>query len=179
MGAGRIDPRTLEARFTPELALHGFDLVEVEVLRGGGRLTLRFAIDKEGGVSVDDCAAMDRTISRVLEAEEEDLGRYVVEVSSPGIFRRLRRPEHYRRFLGEWVKATCLVGDGPETRQIRGRLVDADEEAFTVEPQEGESERIPFATVRNTHLDPDLEIGKPKKAAAPKGRPRKWSRKGS
>ncbi len=179
MAGSRVSAEELEARFTPELALHGFDLVEVEVLRGGGRLTLRFAIDKDGGVNVDDCAAVDRAISRLLEADEEELGRYVVEVSSPGIFRRLKRPDHYRRFLGEWVKATYAMADSEDTRQIRGRLVDVDELAFTIEPEEGERESVSFAAVRNTHLDPDLRIGSPKKTSAPKRREKKWTRKGS
>ena len=179
MTASRVGAEELEARFAPELALHGFDLVEVEVLRGGGRLTLRFAIDKEGGVNVADCAAMDRTISRVLEAEEDELGRYVIEVTSPGIFRSLRRPDHYARFVGELVKTTVAIEGSEDTRQIRGRLVDADKEAFTVEPVEGESERIPFSAVRNTHLDPDLWVGKSEKQAPSKGRHKKWTRKGS
>lgn len=179
MAPSRLSAEELEARFSPELTLHGIDLVEVEVLRGGGRVTLRFAIDKEGGVTIDDCAAMDRTISRVLEAEDEDLGRYVVEVSSPGIFRRLRRPDHYDRFVGEWIKVTLEVEGSEDTRQLRGLLVEADGEGFTVEPEEGERERISYAAVRNTHLDPDLKIGRSDKKERSAGRPKKWTRKGS
>jgi len=169
----------LEERFQEELALHGIDLVEVEVLRGGGRLTLRFAIDKEGGVTVGDCAAMDRVITSLLESDWQDLGRYVVEVSSPGLFRRLRRPEHFRRFLGELAQVTILQGDEGETRQLRGTLLQAGESSFVLRSIEGEAEEISYDAVKSAHLDPDLKIGRPKKSeAAVKERKAKRSRKG-
>ncbi len=173
-----VTAEELEERFQEELALHGIELVEVEVLRGGGRLTLRFAIDKEGGVTIEDCAAMDRVITGLLEADWEDLGRYVVEVTSPGLFRRLRRPRHFRRFQGELVKAT-VTAPGGGTRQLRGTLLDADEQAFELQVEQGEVERIPYAELKSAHLDPDLEIGRPRsKAAAVKERKAKRSRKG-
>ena len=60
MGQTGLDAEHLERLVGSEVALHGFELVEAEVLRGGGRVTLRFRIDKPGGVNIDECAAMDR-----------------------------------------------------------------------------------------------------------------------
>jgi ribosome maturation factor RimP len=172
-GSG-ISASDLEHRFRSELALHGYDLVEVEVLRGGGRLTLRFLIDKPGGVTVEDCAQMDRAISLLLEADEDKLNRYVVEVSSPGVFRRLRRPEHFQRYVGEWVKLTVLRGSSTDTRQRRGRLVAVDESGVTLELSPGETERIAFTAVKHARLDPELLIGRSRSGAAAKTKgPRK------
>ena len=178
MSPSQINARDLEQRFREEVALHGCELLEVEALHGGGRLTLRFVIDKAGGVTVDDCAEMDRAISRALEAEETRLGRYVVEVSSPGIFRRLRRPEHFRRYLGEWVKATVLKEGSTETTQIRGRLMATDEKGITLKPAEAESEFIALGALKSARLDPELVIGKPRKAKAARGRKDRGSKKG-
>ncbi|HKI83145.1 MAG TPA: ribosome maturation factor RimP [Candidatus Krumholzibacteria bacterium] len=179
MSGPRISARDLEERFQEELALHGFELLEVETLHGGGRLTLRFVIDKPGGVTVDDCAEMDRAISRALEADEASLGRYVVEVSSPGIFRRLRRPEHFERYLGEWIKATVLKEEGSsETTQIRGRLSKTDEKGITLQPEDADAVFIARSALKNARLDPELKIGKPKKDTAAKGRKARGSKKG-
>ena len=179
MSAGAPVAADLEERFQAELALHGVDLVEVEVLRGGGRLTLRFAIDKEGGVTIEDCAAMNRVITSLIEADLQDLGRYVVEVSSPGLFRRLRRPEHFHRFEGELAQVTILQGDEGKTRQLRGILLRAGENSFVLQPVEGEAEEISYDVVKSAHLDPDLEIGRPKESkTAVKERKAKRSRKG-
>ncbi len=178
MSPSQISARELEQQFREEVALQGCELLEVETLHGGGRLTLRFVIDKVGGVTVDDCAEMDRTISRALEADETRLGRYVVEVSSPGIFRRLRRPEHFQRYLGEWIKATVLKEGSDETTQIRGRLMATDEKGITLQPEDAESEFIALSALKNAHLDPELIIGKPRKTKAAKGRKDRGSKKG-
>jgi ribosome maturation factor RimP len=178
MSGPRISARDLEERFQEELALHGYELLEVETLHGGGRLTLRFVIDKDGGVSVDDCAEMDRAISRALEAEEASLGRYVVEVSSPGIFRQLRRPEHFGRYLGEWIKATVLKEGSTETTQVRGRLLESDEKGITLQPEDAEAVFIARSALKNARLDPELKIGKPKKDTAAKGHKARGSKKG-
>lgn len=122
---------------------------------------------------------MDRVITGLLESDWDDLGRYVVEVSSPGLFRRLRRPGHFRRFVGEIVKATVLTGEGEATRQVRGVLLKADEDSFELQADGAQVERIPYAVLRSAHLDPDLTIGKPRRDAAVKERKPKRSGKGT
>jgi len=178
MAAARISAEELEERFSGELALMGYELVDVAVLRGGGRLTLRFSIDKEGGVTIEDCAAADRAVSHLLETEDR-LERYVVEVSSPGIFRPLRKPAHFARHAGEMVKVTWEVDDGEKTLQVRGRLEDVDGDGFSIVPEEGETVRLSFEAVKKAHLDPDLAIGRGQKSGANKGREGKRPPKGS
>jgi ribosome maturation factor RimP len=79
--------RTLE----PVLARDGYELVEVEWVRGGGRLTLRVFIDKPGGVGIDDCQLVSRTIEPILDVEDFIGPAYDLEVSSPGSTARSAR----------------------------------------------------------------------------------------
>ncbi len=88
----------------PELSEQGYELVEVEFDRQGGRRILRLYIDREGGVTLDDCAAVSQLVSPLLDLKRFIDGSYVLEISSPGIDRPVRKPEDFIRFVGERVK---------------------------------------------------------------------------
>ena len=156
---------SLLALTQPEIELAGYRLVDLEVLGGGGRLTLRFSLTRAAGesVSVEDCAKASRAISRLLEAEGQELlrGRYVIEVSSPGLFRALRRPHHFQQVIGQIVKVS-VERDGVG-RQLRGELVAADAEGFELRTDSA-SERFPFSQLRKAHLDPQLDFRRHKGA---------------
>jgi len=85
----------------------GLEIVEVE-LRGGGKARmLRIVIDKPGGVTHEDCASLSREVSTILDVEDVVPGAsYVLEVSSPGLDRKLFRAADYERFTGSRVKLT-------------------------------------------------------------------------
>ena len=98
MGLRKIEEDLLvEAR--PNVERAGIVLLDVEA-RPGNDLQLRFIIDAEGGVSVDDCARVDRMVAAWLEEGGRVPERYSLEVSSPGLDRRLRRREEYDHFRG-------------------------------------------------------------------------------
>src|SRR5512147_1358884 len=84
---------------------HGVELVDVD-LRGGGKARmLRVTIDKPGGVTHEDCANVSREISTILDVEDAvSGGSYTLEVSSPGLDRKLVKPEDFSRFIGNRVK---------------------------------------------------------------------------
>ncbi len=89
------------------LARIGLDLVDAEYKREPGGVVLRLYIDKEGGVSLDDCQSASRTLEPVFETEGvDDLipGPYNLEVSSPGLFRQLKRPRDFERAVGRRIK---------------------------------------------------------------------------
>lgn len=100
----------------------GLELVEVE-LRGGGRARmLRIVIDKPGGVTHEDCANLSREVGTILDVEDAvPGGSYVLEVSSPGLDRRLVRPADYKRFIGSRVKLTTRQPING-SRYFEGRL---------------------------------------------------------
>ena len=86
------------------LSQEGYELVHVEYLRGHRPLLLRVLVDKEGGVTVDDCQRISELISPVLDASSLLTSRYVLEVSSPGFDRPLTKQEDFARFAGQPVK---------------------------------------------------------------------------
>jgi ribosome maturation factor RimP len=83
----------------------GFELVDLELPRNGG--LIRVFIDRAGGVNVDDCAAVSSHLTRLFAVEAVDYGR--LEVSSPGLDRRLRQPKDFRQFEGERAQVRMRV----------------------------------------------------------------------
>ncbi len=103
-------------------ASQGIELVELE-LRGGGKARmLRLYIDKPGGVTHEDCAQVSREVGTILDVEDAvPGGPYLLEVSSPGLDRKLLKPADYERFAGSRVR--LLTRDAVEgSRQFEGRL---------------------------------------------------------
>ncbi len=119
------------------LIIHaGMELVNVEYLRGSAGMTLRITIDKEGGVSIDDCARVSRLVSDVLDVKDPIPGRYNLEVSSPGINRPLITRRDFLRFSGEkvYVKTKTMI-DG--RRRYRGVLERVDGDTVYVRAADG------------------------------------------
>jgi ribosome maturation factor RimP len=90
----------------PELAMMGFDLIELEF---AGK-SLRLTIDKPGGVTLDDCVSVNRRVSLLLDAEDPITGSYRLEVSSPGLNRRLKTVREFEHFSGRKVKVLTAGG---------------------------------------------------------------------
>ena len=90
----------------------GLDLEAVDLSRAGKRSVLRVAVDKDGGVDLDDIAAATGEVSRVLD-DSDVMGQspYTLEVSSPGVDRPLTLPRHWRRNAGRLVKAALVDGE--------------------------------------------------------------------
>ena len=102
-------------------ASSGLEVVEVE-LRGGGKARmLRIVIDKPAGVTHEDCANVSREVSTILDVEDAISGSYTLEVSSPGLDRKLIRPADYERFTGSRVKLTTREPVNGN-RHFEGRL---------------------------------------------------------
>lgn len=97
---------------SPELAMMGFELIELDFTGNSLRLT----IDKPGGVSMDDCVAVNRRVSLILDTEDPIESSYRLEVSSPGLTRRLKTPREFEHFSGRTVKVQTARGT------IRGTL---------------------------------------------------------
>ena len=140
----------------PLLAEEGLALFDIEY--GGGRLVV--LADREGGVDLEALTRATHRISAALD-EHDPIpgGRYLLEVSSPGLERRLRTPEHYRRYVGSLVSIKTLAtveGD----RRIRGILTAADARGVTVEDR-----MIPYTDIERAQTvfewGPAPKPGKP------------------
>lgn len=100
----------------PVLQDMAVELVDLEFKREGRDWFLRLFIDKEGGVTLDDCADVSREIDTLLEVEDVVDTAYRLEVSSPGLDRPLKRPEDYERFKGRLVKVKTFEKLDPDER---------------------------------------------------------------
>ncbi|MFH1148989.1 MAG: ribosome maturation factor RimP [Actinomycetota bacterium] len=130
------------------------ETVEVRVSGGGGRLTVRISVNKEGGVTVDDCAEASELIGQVLEREGTIPGPYVLEVMSPGVDRPLKGPEDYRRSVGKRVRVRLrqpFEGEGGYT----GILRQADGERFALDVG-GDRIELSYEAIAGARLDPEL-----------------------
>jgi ribosome maturation factor RimP len=146
----------------PVLARDGYELVEVEWTRAGGRWTLRLFIDKAGGVGIDDCQVVSRTVEPILDVEDFIEPAYDLEVSSPGLDRPLRKPEHFARYAGQRVVvkafgplAETAPGSPPRkswTGVLRG-IADGKVEVDV----DGVLHRIPHDRIAKAHLEYDVE----------------------
>jgi ribosome maturation factor RimP len=119
---------TIVAAIEPVLATLGLEVFDVQLTGAGRASTVRVIVDRDGGVDLDAITAASERIQPALD----DLGPYALEVSSPGLERPLRRPEHFRRAVGETVSVKVRDADG-EVRRLRGELVAADERGITVD----------------------------------------------
>lgn len=114
----------------------GMELVDLEFRREGRRWMLRLFIDKDGGVTLDDCASISRELGDLLDVKDVIPQSYVLEVSSPGLNRRLRKKEHFSRFAGQQVRLR-LVAPIDGRKNIVGELEGVEDKAVIVVTPEG------------------------------------------
>jgi len=127
----------------------GVFLLDVEV-HPGPRTILRFVIDADGGVKIDDCVRVDRAIRDLLDTWEGAPRSYVVEVTSPGLDRKLRRRLEYDHFRGRAIRVHAEL-EGLGAREYRGVLEGLDREDVLLKI-EGEVVRIPVERIRSARL---------------------------
>ena len=138
----------------PSVESLGFELSDLEVRLGTRDSLLRVFIDKPEGIGVEDCKAVSRQISALLDVEDPLPGNYVLEVSSPGLDRRLTKVEHFKRFMGNDVRVKLRFPlDG--RKNFRGALRAADEENIEVEV-DGKSHCLAIATIESARLVPTV-----------------------
>ena len=139
----------LEEVIQPILHDHGLELVDLE-WRDGPRGVLKLAVDKPGGVAVGDCERASREFGDVLDVAGLVGAGYDLEVSSPGLDRRLRSDREFRWAIGKRVR--CWQSGGAETH---GRLREVSGEQLVLE-HEGQRIEIPRATLTKARLDAEL-----------------------
>ncbi len=135
----------------------GLELVEVEYRQEGGRMVLRLFIDREGGVTLDDCAAVSRELAEILDVEDFIHSRYSLEVSSPGLDRPLRRAEDYQRFTGRLVKIRTFEllqdDEGNRRKTFTGELLGLEDDIVRLRLKEGQTAGIPLEKVAKANLE--------------------------
>ena len=105
---------------------NGCELYDIELTEEDGHKYYRVYITKPGGVSLNDCAAINNLISPIFDIEDPVKGRYFLEVSSPGLERKLTKKEHFEKSIGENVKVT--LNDGTEIKGVLKNFIDDEAE---------------------------------------------------
>ena len=125
-----------EELITPILDRMNFELVDVEYVKEGGTWYLRAYIDKEGGITVNDCEAVAREMNEILDREDFVEDSYVFEVSSPGLGRPLKKEKDYIRSMGREVEIRTYRAINRE-KEFYGILSAYDENTVTIKTEDG------------------------------------------
>jgi len=141
---------------------HGLDIFDVQFRREAAGMLLRVLIDRPGpaataddSVSVEDCAAVSRDLSAVLDVEDVVPTAYTLEVSSPGLDRPLRGPDDFRRFIGRHAKIVMREAVDSQT-YFKGRLDGVAEDGVLVvliTGEDGRQHRVPMRIITRAHLE--------------------------
>ncbi len=130
--------RQAEELILPVLKEHRFELWDTEYVKEAGTWYLRYYIDKEGGITIDDCETVSRRVSDLLDEKDFIPEAYILEVSSPGLGRQLKKPRDFERSLGEEVEIR-LFRAVEGSKEYTGVLRGYDEKTFTIEFEDGET----------------------------------------
>ncbi|MBA4358183.1 MAG: ribosome maturation factor RimP [Desulfovibrio sp.] len=145
----------LQELLEPVARSEGLILVELQYRAEGSGLVLRLYVDRpQGGVTLDECAQVSRQAGDLLDVEDIIPARFRLEVSSPGLTRKLKTPRDFEIFAGRAVKVMYLDQEG-KSRVLRGQLKGVQGDEVLVEA-EGRLSALPLAKVAKANLDPGL-----------------------
>lgn len=131
----------IEATIAKTVQSFGAELYDIETTTDFGDTILRIMITKEGGVNLDLCADISRDLSLYLDVNPPMVEAYRLEISSPGIERKLSKPSHYKNAIGEMVKIK-IIGEG----QVIGKIVSSNENQVEVEI-DGVNRKIDYISI--------------------------------
>ncbi|MEW5978551.1 MAG: ribosome maturation factor RimP [Acidobacteriota bacterium] len=133
----------------------GMDLVDVEFKGTLNNRVLRIYIDKSSGVTLDDCTLVSNHVGTVLDVEDLVPGSYTLEVSSPGLTRKLTKPSDYQRYKGRLIKIqTKEPVEGK--RSLKGTLLGLENDSVQVDIPGSGVVAIPLGSISKAHLDIDF-----------------------
>lgn len=150
------DLKTIEETVAKALESEQVELVDLIIQNQGRKKLLQFFVDKIGGVTLDDCGALTDKIDAVLEMENLIEGAYILEVSSPGINRALKKPAHFKQFISQRIKVVLKVpleGRGFFT----GVIASADDHEFVLDDGTNQF-HFAYDNIKKANLDPVLEF---------------------
>ena len=127
-----------ETLLEPIVTELGFELVDVEYVKEGGTWYLRAYIDKPGGIAVDDCEAVSRRFSDILDEKDYIADSYVFEVSSPGLGRPLKKEKDFVRNMGKEIEIRTYRAID-RCKEFYGTLTSYDADSVTITDEEGKT----------------------------------------
>lgn len=159
-----MDPRSIEQR-VKEIAVKAtkenkVDFVHLEFAGSKRNRIVRIFADKEGGITIDDCSNVSRSIEAAMDADDFMPGSYILEVSSPGLDRELYSLADFEKFAGKAAKVRLKVELAGQ-KVLNGRILRVDDENIVFEDRSAGEITVPYATVEKANLKVDLghELG--------------------
>ncbi len=152
----------IEVLVLPLFEEMGLELVDIEYRREPQGWVLRFFLDKEGGITLDDCAAASRQISSLLDVEDVIPTTYNLEVSSPGLDRPLKKRADFERFTDHLVKIKTIdpmtvAGSDKRRKTISGRLIALEQDDIVMVLQDHQAQvRVSLSNIDAAHLVPEF-----------------------
>ena len=140
----------------PVIQAQGLELVDVEYKREGRNWVLRIYIDKTGGVDVVDCKRVSRMVEDMIEVDDLIRTHYVLEVSSPGLDRPLKKEKDFRRYLGKKVQITTYAPVG-DRRNFKGILTDFQDGTVHLEVQ-GQAFHIALSNIASARFEIEINF---------------------
>jgi ribosome maturation factor RimP len=142
----------------PLAETQGMEIVDIELRREGGRggRVLRLYLDKQGGPNMEELSRVSRELGDLLDADNVVDGSYTLEVSSPGINRPLKRPEHFVPFVGKKVRVRTR-GMINGRRSFLGQLLEVTADKIALN-QDGVRWEIPFAQIEKSNYEHDWSV---------------------
>jgi len=138
----------------PILTSEGMELIDVEYRREARGWVLRLYIDREGGVTLGDCARVSEEVGRILDVEDFILASYTLEVSSPGLNRVLKREKDFVKYRDRRIKVKTFEPIGSR-RHFKGRLLDVSENRVQIQVEGGVFD-IPLSNIAKANLEMDF-----------------------
>ena len=146
MGKKESYESRVEKHLLPLMEEHGFELVDVEYVKEAGTWYLRAYIDKEGGIAVDDCEVISRALSDWLDKEDFISESYILEVSSPGLGRPLKKEKDYVRSMGKEVEVRLYKAIDRQ-KEFTGILSAYDDTTVTLSMEDGSTQTFEKAGI--------------------------------
>ena len=140
----------------PILSDEGMELVDIEYRRESKGWILRLTLDKEGGITLDDCSRVSHEVGRSLDVEDFIQNPYTLEVSSPGLTRPLRTEKDFMKYRHRLIKVKT-VDPIENRRQFKGRLLGVSENRIEIE-SDGGIFQIPLSNVAKANLEFDRDV---------------------
>lgn len=147
----------IEKLVTPVLAQEQVELVDAAYQKEQGRWTLRFYLDKPGGITLADCEIWSHKIGALLDASDMMPEGYTLEVASPGLYRPLKKIKDFERFKGERVHVKLFAPLNGQ-RNFEGVLLGADESAIHIKLENESEIRLPHDHVAKAKLNPVIKF---------------------
>ena len=151
MAKGKKITEIMEESLTDFLLNEGLTLYDIEFVKEGPDRVLRVYIDRDDGyIGTDECEKVSRFLSEKLDEIDPIEENYILEVSSPGLDRQLKRDEHFTKYRGELVEVSLYKAINGEKKVI-GKLVSKDEAGITIDI-EGEKQTVPLEQITKVNL---------------------------